>query len=160
MSGMSLNASRKRRLHPFVIAGALGVLLKFMVGTAADPRDQQALLDSASVLLASRGYHIESAVQTTELTITASRDQCRMLLVEVRPQGWNTARIQTLYRDYDRVFYLYRGEVLNQAPTYRATWSYQIARVLGQLHIRTDWEPIWAVLGRSACAPEALFSKS
>lgn len=146
------------RLHPILFLGLAGVLLKIAVGTAPDPRDPQALLDSASVLLAPRGYHIESAVQTTELTIKASRDACTVMLVEVRPQGWNTSRIQTLYGDFDRLFYLYRGEALRQAPTARATWNYQIARILGQLRLRSDWEPLWALLGHSACKPEETFA--
>ena len=157
MSERSMPKTRSLRWHPFLLAGALGVLVKLLVGTAPDPRSQQALLDSASVLLASRGYHIVSAVQTTELTVKAARDQCVLLLVEVRPQGWNTARIQTLYKDYDRSFYYYKGEMLKEAPTYRATWNYQMARILGQLHWRSDWETVWAVMGQSACNPEALF---
>ncbi|WP_156466859.1 hypothetical protein [Rhizobium sp. Leaf384] len=145
-------------MHPYLVVGLLGIGLKFAVGTAPDPRDQQALLDTASVLLAQNGYHIEHASQTTEIAIAASNGDCRLVLAEIRPQGWNTAQIQTLYRDYDDIFYVLGGKILRQPPVYRATLHYQIARIMGQLRVDYDWQPVWAIIGQARCKPESLFA--
>ena len=90
------------------------------------------------------------------LVIRATTGTCRMHVMETSPEGWQRDLIRKRAQATDRVFFIFRGKVYTDQPTWQTATAAWWSRGLQKLGFRRHITPVIAVAASQLCNAERL----
>jgi hypothetical protein len=88
--------------------------------------------------------------------IRATTATCSMLIMKVSPDGWQRDLIRDRAQATDRVFFILRGNVYPDQPTWLSVAAGLWQRLLRELRLRRHITPVIAVIASKLCNAERL----
>ena len=88
--------------------------------------------------------------------IRATKGTCRMLVMKISPDGWQRDLIRDHAEATDRVFFVFRGNIYPDLPTWLTAAAGLWSRLLRELRLRRHITPVIAVIAPGFCNAERL----
>jgi hypothetical protein len=88
--------------------------------------------------------------------IRATKGTCRMLVMKISPDGWQRDLIRDHAEATDRVFFVFRGNLYPDLPTWLTAAAGLWSRLLRELRLRRNITPVIAVIAPELCNAERL----
>lgn len=98
---------------------------------------------------------LEESMDTMPV-IRATTGTCRMLVMKISPDGWQRDLIRDHAQPTDRVFFVFRGKVYTDQPTWLTAAAGLWSRLLRELRLRRYITPVIAVIAPELCNAERL----
>jgi hypothetical protein len=138
------------------LAIALTVSLKVMVRDTENQNAHLAVKDSVVAFLTR--HRFQSHGMPDGSRIYAASGDCRLLIEEMIPQGWNLDSIKTLDTQDGRLSFVFKGMVYTDQPISigSTTVSHYWTRLQQKLGINTVSNPVLAVVASESCSLDAL----
>jgi hypothetical protein len=134
-----------------LISVAIGAKLSLR-GSAEAP--VFAFMSRITELLEANGFFVDNVLPPTALLegVSARRGNCRLLIANASPFGYNQDTLKRAAAPGDVVFFLYKGERYADQPKWRTSidfyWS-RLNRLVGRF-LRLD--PVIGVVASASCA--------
>jgi hypothetical protein len=139
------------------IAALLPLTLAWKLMAAPDPSSE--LKDKLVEFLVHHQFDVvvlDERNDTMPLVIRAFTGTCRMLVMEIAPDGWQRDVVRDRAEATDRVFFIFRGKVYPDQPTWLTAAAGLWSRQLQRLGLRQDVTPVVAVIASELCNAEKL----
>ena len=88
--------------------------------------------------------------------IRATTGTCRMLVMKISADGWQRDLIRDHAEATDHVFFIFRGKVYPDQPTWLTAAAGLWSRLLRELGVRRHITPVIAVIAPQLCNAEGL----
>jgi hypothetical protein len=98
---------------------------------------------------------LEESMDTMPV-IRATTGTCGMLVMKISPDGWQRDLIRDRAQATDRVFFIFRGKVYADQPTWLTAAAGLWSRELRKLGLRSHITPVIAVIAPELCNAERL----
>ena len=138
------------------LAIALTVSLKVMV---RDTENQNAHLTVQDAVVAFLTRHqFQSHGMPDGSRIYAASGDCRLLIREMIPQGWNLDSIKTLDSQEGRLSFVFKGMVYTDQPINigNTTLAHYLTRLQQKLGLDSVSNPVLAVVASESCSLDVL----
>ena len=139
------------------IAALLPLTLAWKLTAAPDPSSE--LTEKLAEFLVDHQFGVvvlDERNNTMPLVIRATTGTCRMLVMEISPDGWQRDLIRDRAQATDRVFFIFRGKVYPDQPTWLTAAAGLWSRQLQRLGLRQYVTPVVAVIASELCNVEGL----
>jgi hypothetical protein len=138
------------------IALLLPLTLVWKLGVAAD--DSVELKERLVEFLVDHQFNVAALEKWIDPMpgIHATTGRCRMLVMNVSPDGWQRDVIRGHAEATDRVFFIFRGKVYSDQPVWLAVAAGFWSRLLRRLGLRQHGMPVIAVIAPEFCNAEQL----
>ena len=138
------------------LAIALTVSLKVMVRDTENPNARLAVQDSVVAFLTRHQFQSHSMPHGSR--IYAASGDCRLLIEEMFPQGWNLDSIKTLDAQEGRLSFVFKGMVYTDQPINigNTTLTHYWTRLQQKLGLDSVSNPVLAVVASENCSLDAL----
>jgi hypothetical protein len=139
-----------------VIALLLPLTLLWKV--AASTEEPFELKDKLVAFLVDHKYDVVTLDEQIEHTpvLRATADKCRMLVMEVSPDGWQRDLVRSRAQASDDVFFILRGKVYGDQPIWLTVGTGLWSRVMQKLRLYRYTTPVVAVIASEPCHAEQL----
>lgn len=91
-------------------------------------------------------------VEEGELTIRATAGACRMSIVKSPAMGWDRDLIRRHATAGDEIFVVFRGRIYSEQPTWLTVSDALWSRFQGELGLKAEAAPLFAVIASTTCA--------
>jgi hypothetical protein len=88
--------------------------------------------------------------------IEATADTCRLKVVETSPDGWTQDIVRYIIGSFERQFFVFRGKVYSDQPTWLTITDHWLTKSLRQLGLERANAPTLAVTATTPCDAERL----
>jgi hypothetical protein len=88
--------------------------------------------------------------------IYAASGDCRLVIKQVLPQGYNLNAIKAMIAQEGRLSFVFDGRVYGERPPATTTLSHYWTRLRQQLGLKAREKPVLAVASSESCAVDAL----
>jgi hypothetical protein len=138
------------------IAALVPLTLAWKLAAAPDPSSE--LKDKLVEFLVYHQFDVvlDERIDTMPPVIRATTGTCRMLVMETSPDGWQRDLIRDRAQATDRVFFIFRGKVYPDQPTWLTAAAGLWSRQLQRLGLRQYVTPVVAVIASDLCNAEGL----
>lgn len=137
---------------------ALLLPLTLVLKLAVAPDDSEELKDKLMEFLVHHQFDVialEEQVDTMPV-IRATSGICRMLVMKISYDGWQRDLIHDQARASDRVFFIFRGKIYPNQPTWLTVAVGLWSRLLRELGLSRHITPVIAVVAPGLCNAERL----
>ena len=136
------------------LAIALTVSLKVMVRDTENQNAHLAVQDLVVAFLARHQFQSHGTLDG----IYAASGNCRLLIREMIPQGWNLDSIKTLDSQEGRLSFVFKGMVYTDQPINigNTTLTHYWTRLQQKLGLDSVSNPVLAVVASESCSLDAL----
>jgi hypothetical protein len=145
------------RAFKWFIAALLPLTLVWKLTAAPDPSSE--LKDKLVAFLVHHQFDVvvlDERNDTMPLVVRATTGACRLLLMEIAPDGWQQDLVRDRAQATDRVFFIFRGQVYPDQPTWLTAAAGLWSRQLQRLGLRQYVTPVVAVIASELCSAEGL----
>ena len=138
------------------LAIALTVSLKVMVRDTETQNAHLAVQDSVVAFLTR--HQFQSHGMPDNSRIYAASGDCRLLIEEMFPRGWNLDSIKTLHAQEGRLSFVFKGMVYTDQPINigNTTLTHYWTRLQQKLGLDSVSNPVLAVVASESCSLDAL----
>jgi hypothetical protein len=138
------------------LAIALTVSLKVMVRDTENQNAHLAVHDAVVAFLTR--HQFQSHGMPDGSRIYAASGDCRLLIREMIPQGWNLDSIKTLDSQEGRLSFVFKGMVYTDQPINigNTTLTHYWTRLQQKLGLDSVSNPVLAVVASESCSLDAL----
>ena len=136
------------------LAIALTVLLKVLVRDTENPNARLAVQDTVVAFLTR--YQFQSHSMPDGSRIYAASGDCRLLIEQMFPRGWNLDSIRTLHAQEGRLSFVFKGRVYTDQPIGSTILSDYWTRLQQKLGLHPVSNPVLAVVASENCSLDAL----
>ena len=142
----------------FFLAAALALTLglKLVFYHPVAPADPEALGEAVASFLLKQGFESRLEIKFGQVFIHANAGQCRMLITEAAPQGWNRDGIALHSKPVGRLNYIFDGTVHEQEPFVAPLVGEYWTRVRIKMGLNLSRHPVLAVAASDDCSINAL----
>ncbi len=129
----------------------LSLAIKLAAGAIVEPRESDALNVALKGFLERGGFRAVDLNDGPEPRYLALSPTCRMIVTEVRPQGWNASAVRRLARPEDKIIYVEGGRLERDLSTPLNALAYHAVRFAKTIGIPIRWRPVLAVIAAPGC---------
>ena len=132
------------------LAIALTVSLKVVVRDAENQNAPLTVQDAVVAFLTRHQFQSHGTPDGSR--IYAASGDCRLLIREVIPQGWNLDSIKRLDTEGGRLSFVFKGMVYTDLPIGSTTLSHYWTRLQQKLGLTAGSNPVLAVVASGSCS--------
>jgi hypothetical protein len=138
------------------LALALTLSLKVMVRDTENQKAHLTVQNSVVAFLARHQFQSHGTPDGSRIYATSG--DCRLLVSEMVPQGWNLDSINTMGTLEGRLSFVFKGVVYTDHPVSitRTTLSHYWTRLQQKMGLDASWNPVLAVVASDGCSLDAL----
>jgi hypothetical protein len=120
------------------------------------PTDPEMLGETLASFLLQHGFESRLETRFGQVVVHAKLGNCRMLISEAAPQGWNRSSIELQAKPVGRVSYVFDGAVHQHEPFFAPMIDEYWTRVRFKMGLSPSRHPVLAVAASDECMINAL----
>ncbi len=139
----------------FAAAVALTLALKVNQGMPA-PADPELFENAVAWFLGQHGFASSLETRSRWVFVQAKSENCRMLIREAEPHGWDNSRIEFLTKEVGQVKYVFDGVVYEHEPFPAPVIGQYWAILRSKMGLSPNRHPVLAVAASDDCQIDRL----
>jgi hypothetical protein len=125
----------------------------FLRPAASDDASVRSAQSRLAEFLSRQHYSVTLAERAADgqPSIIASTGACRILAVRSPAMGTDRDLVRRLASPSDGIFILYKGKIYDEQPTFRTVADFLWARMLREVGIGVQQQPVFAIISPQSC---------